>query len=207
MLLDAMMNPKISDFGMARLFHVDQTHGDTGRVVGTYGYIAPEYALHGLFSVKSDVCSFGVLVFEIISGQKNSVFQGADHAESLITNVWRNWREGTALNVIDPLLAGSRTEIMRCIHIGLLCVQENAAYRPTMSSVVVMLCSHSLTLPVPSEPAYVTHRSIELSDTMSEHDSRLIVKDQTTRKSKNLSVNEVFVLFFSVSQSVPASVF
>ncbi|GAB4831020.1 hypothetical protein Ancab_005035 [Ancistrocladus abbreviatus] len=190
-LLDAVMNPKISDFGMARLFQVDQTHADTRRVVGTYGYMAPEYALHGLISVKSDVYSFGVLVLEIVSGQRNSVFQGADRVEDLISYVWRNWREGTALNVVDPLLAGSRTEIMRCIHIGLLCVQENEADRPTMSSVVVMLSSHSLTLPMPSDPAYVPHHSISvLSDTKSEDDSRLIVKHQTPSKSKNLSVDE-----------------
>ncbi|GAB4831019.1 hypothetical protein Ancab_005034, partial [Ancistrocladus abbreviatus] len=124
--------------------------------------------------------------------------------------VWRNWREGTALNVVDPLLAGSRTEIMRCIHIGLLCVQENEADRPTMSSVVVMLSSHSLTLPMPSDPAYVPHHSISvLSDTKSEDDSRLIVKHQTPSKSKNLSVDEdtIMRLVLSLSGEVLGQVF
>lgn len=74
-----------------------------------------------------------------------------------VFQVWRNWREGTALDIVDPTLSTrSRTGIIRCIHIGLLCVQESVEDRPTMSSVVLMLSSHSLTLPVPSHPAFIT---------------------------------------------------
>jgi hypothetical protein len=68
---------------------------------------------------------------------------------------WRNWKEGTATSIIDPTLNNdSRNEMLRCIHIGLLCVQENVASRPTMASVVVMLNSDSVTLPMPLEPAF-----------------------------------------------------
>ncbi|GAB2298801.1 hypothetical protein Dimus_032879 [Dionaea muscipula] len=143
-LLDAEMNAKISDFGMARLFDVDQTHADTRRIVGTYGYMAPEYAFRGLFSVKSDVFSFGVLVLEIVTGQRRGAFRSGEIVD-LLTSVWRNWRNGAVLSIIDPMVSGggSRDEIMRCIHIGLLCVQEHEVDRPTMSSVVVMLSSHS----------------------------------------------------------------
>ncbi|XP_016648535.1 PREDICTED: cysteine-rich receptor-like protein kinase 25 isoform X1 [Prunus mume] len=160
-LVDAEMNPKISDFGMAKLFVLDQTQGNTSRIVGTYGYMAPEYAMHGHFSVKSDVYSFGVLVLEIVSGQKNNSFHRGENVEDLLSYAWKSWREGTASNIIDPTLrTGSRAEIMRCIHIGLLCVQENIADRPTMASIVLMLNSYSVTLPVPSQPAFFRHSSV-----------------------------------------------
>ncbi|KAF8030046.1 hypothetical protein BT93_E2465 [Corymbia citriodora subsp. variegata] len=140
-LLDLDMNPKISDFGMARLFELDQTQAETNRIVGTYGYMAPEYAMHGNFSVKSDVFSFGVLVLEIVSGQRNNLFQASDHTEVLISYVWKNWREGAISNIIDPSITlSSSAEITRCIHIGLLCVQENVANRPTMASVRPRKC-------------------------------------------------------------------
>ncbi|XP_022720557.1 putative receptor-like protein kinase At4g00960 isoform X2 [Durio zibethinus] len=157
-LLDAEMNPKIADFGMARLCAVDQTQGATNRVVGTYGYMAPEYAMHGQFSVKSDIFSFGVLLMEILSGQKNSAFNNGSNIEDLLSFAWRNWKNGTVMDLVDPSLRdGSRTELMRCIHIGLLCVQENAAARPNMASVVLMLTSYSVTLPLPSQPAFFMH--------------------------------------------------
>ncbi|KAM0025649.1 putative protein kinase RLK-Pelle-DLSV family [Helianthus debilis subsp. tardiflorus] len=137
-LLDVEMNAKIADFGMARLFKAEETQGDTNRIVGTYGYMAPEYALHGHFSVKTDVFSFGVLVLEIITGmEKLEKRDGARYDRPHI-------KSGSS----------SLHNIIRSIHIGLLCVQDNVIDRPTMASVVLMLNSSSITLPLPSEPAF-----------------------------------------------------
>ncbi|KAK9064206.1 hypothetical protein SSX86_015586 [Deinandra increscens subsp. villosa] len=161
-LLDSQMNPKIADFGMARLFTPEETQANTSRIVGTYGYMAPEYAMHGQFSVKSDVFSFGVLVLEIVTGQKNHTFQNGVMIEDLLSHAWKSWRDGTPSSIIDPVLregSNSLRDMIRCIHIGLLCVQEDLNDRPTMASVILMLSSSSLTLPVPSEPAFFMHTS------------------------------------------------
>ncbi|KAL5579080.1 hypothetical protein UlMin_011522 [Ulmus minor] len=168
-LLDEEMHPKISDFGMARLFLVDQTQGNTSRIVGTYGYMAPEYVMHGQFSVKSDVFSFGVLLLEIVSGQKNNCFRHGEHVGDLLSYAWKNWREGTNSNLVDPSMRdGSGSEITRCIHIGLLCVQENIGDRPSMNTVALMLNSYSLSLPVPSQPAFFMHSGSESDHSKSE---------------------------------------
>ncbi|KAJ0252638.1 Serine-threonine/tyrosine-protein kinase [Hirschfeldia incana] len=158
-LLDDAMYPKISDFGMAKLFDTEQPCQArfTSRVAGTYGYMAPEYAMNGKFSVKTDVFSFGVLVLEIITGKRNNWSPEDKSSLFLLSYIWKNWREGRVLNIVDPSLIQTRglsDEIMKCIHIGLLCVQEKAESRPTMASVVLMLNANSFTLLRPSQPGF-----------------------------------------------------
>ncbi|KAJ4898742.1 Cysteine-rich receptor-like protein kinase 26 [Raphanus sativus] len=170
-LLDEEMTPKIADFGLARLFDIDHTtQRYTNRVVGTFGYMAPEYVMHGQFSFKTDVYSFGVLVLEIISGKKNSCFSDEDSMEGLLTFAWRNWKEGVALNLVDKILmtmsSYSSNMILRCINIGLLCVQDKVSERPSMASVLLMLDGHTLALSEPSRPKFFTHSTM-VSDSSS----------------------------------------
>ncbi|KAF2305013.1 hypothetical protein GH714_001069 [Hevea brasiliensis] len=131
-LLDEDTNAKISDFGMARIFGVDQTQANTRRIVGTFGYMAPEYAMHGHYSVKSDA--------------------------------WKHWCNETPLQFMDPVLRDSykRNEIIRCMHLGLLCVQENPGDRPTMKSIIIMLSSSSIALPLPEQPGFFLHGGIDM---------------------------------------------
>ncbi|KAJ6893264.1 receptor-like protein kinase [Populus alba x Populus x berolinensis] len=193
-LLDGNMNAKISDFGMAKLMKTDQTHDAASRIAGTFGYIAPEYARQRQFSVKSDVFSFGVLVLEIVSGQKPS-FRDGDDIEHLMSHAWRRWREGAALDLIDPILRNDSTAaMMRCIHIGLLCVQENVADRPTMASVVLMLSNSSFTLQIPSKPAFfISRRTYQPASSLISYTSRMTQSQlETVPPSKNeISITEL----------------
>ncbi|XP_014491813.1 cysteine-rich receptor-like protein kinase 10 isoform X3 [Vigna radiata var. radiata] len=186
-LLDHDMNPKISDFGLARAFEIGQKQAKTKRVMGTYGYMAPEYVIQGLFSVKSDVFSFGVLVLEIIYGRKNSGLCMSEHGQTLLLYAWRTWGAGKCLETIDPMLEKSfiGSEIERCIQIGLLCVQEDAIDRPTMSQVVLMLANDTMILPKPKHPAFSI--GIMASEVV-----------YTSKSSKNVSNNDL-----TVSVSLP----
>ncbi|XP_050203670.1 G-type lectin S-receptor-like serine/threonine-protein kinase At1g11410 isoform X2 [Mercurialis annua] len=179
-LLDAEMNSKISDFGMAKIFQNDQVQGKTNRIVGTFGYMSPEYATFGIFSVKSDVFSFGVILLEIISGKKNSGFSQQDPSLSLIEQVWELWNEDRALEIVDTLLKESYDPqvALRCIQIGLLCVEENAKERPSMLEVVFMLKSETA-LPSPKQPAFIFRSTSSNSSLPGEEARPYSINDMT----------------------------
>ncbi|KAG9454222.1 hypothetical protein H6P81_007126 [Aristolochia fimbriata] len=195
-LVDRDMNPKISDFGLARLFGGDETQGNTSRIAGTYGYMSPEYAMQGHYSTKSDVYSFGVLVLETVTGRKNSGFAISEPSLDILSYTWRHWKEGRIADMVDQSLGENyqRNEALRCIHLGLLCVQEDPTERPLMSTILLMLSSYSITLPVPSRPAYFTGRSRMSRDNNSGgFDMAWIESSQSTQRSNPTSVNDVTI--------------
>ncbi|GMH19483.1 hypothetical protein Nepgr_021324 [Nepenthes gracilis] len=169
-LLDLDMNPKITDFGTARLVSMDQSMNETQQKAGTLGYMAPEYLLDGKFSVKSDVYSFGVLMLEIVCGKKVRSFQQLGYEDDLLSSAWKHWRNGTALEFMDSSLNHSwysSDQIMCCIQLGLLCVQHDFKKRPTMASVHQMLnISSADVLPTPQQPTFFTNNDVNSSSSL-----------------------------------------
>lgn len=160
-LLDKEMSPKISDFGMARIFFGKQLQANTNRVVGTYGYMAPEYAMEGSFSVKSDTYSFGVILLEIVSGLKISSPHLLMDFPNLIAYAWNLWKDGKSEQMVDSFVVESNCpldEVSRCVQIGLLCVQDDPGSRPVMAVVVFMLENRTTPLPTPKQPSYFAQR-------------------------------------------------
>ncbi|KAK9714803.1 hypothetical protein RND81_06G121400 [Saponaria officinalis] len=156
-LLDEEINPKISDFGTARIFDSKQDQASTVRVVGTYGYMSPVYALEGHFSEKSDVFSFGVMLLEIVSGKRNHRFPD-NESVNLLTFAWNMWNQNDTILLTDPAILDQCTDrqIIKCIQVGLLCVQEFPEDRPDVPALISLLdnSDNIENLPIPKQPGF-----------------------------------------------------
>ncbi|CAL5390981.1 unnamed protein product [Camellia sinensis] len=139
-LLDKNLNPKISDFGLAKLNEEDDTHIST-RIAGTYGYMAPEYAMRGYLTDKADVYSFGIVALEIVSGRNNTSNRRKEDSLYLLDWALELNEKGKLMELVDPKLGPDfiEKEVIVMINIALLCTNVTPTIRPTMSSVVSML--------------------------------------------------------------------
>ncbi|XP_061372746.1 cysteine-rich receptor-like protein kinase 2 isoform X2 [Gastrolobium bilobum] len=170
-LLDAKLRAKIADFGLARSFQEDKSHISTA-IAGTLGYMAPEYLAHGQLTEKADIYSFGVLLLEIVTGRQNNRSKASEYSDSLVTVTWKHFQSGAAEQLFDPNLElqedndiNVKDEILRVVHIGLLCTQEVPSLRPTMSKALQMLTKKEEHLAAPSNPPFLDESTMELHDT------------------------------------------
>ncbi|KAF3450426.1 hypothetical protein FNV43_RR06507 [Rhamnella rubrinervis] len=144
-LLDGNLNPKISDFGLAKLDEEENTHIST-RIAGTIGYMAPEYALWGYLTYKADVYSFGVVALEVVAGKSNMKYRPNENYVGLVDWALVLQQKGNLMELVDPKLGSdfNKEEVVRLIKVALLCTNPSPALRPTMSAALSMLEGHAV---------------------------------------------------------------
>lgn len=166
-LLDANLNPKISDFGLAKLYDDQKTHVST-KVAGTFGYLAPEYAMRGHMTEKVDVFAFGVVLLETLAGRPNYYSTLDEDKVYIFEWVWELYEANHPLDVVDPRLEEfDSEEVLRAIKVALVCTQGSPHQRPSMSRVVAMLTGDVEAPDVVSKPSYITEWQIKGGDTTS----------------------------------------
>lgn len=155
-LLDDSLTPKISDFGLAKLYDDNKTHVST-KVAGTFGYLAPEYAMRGHLTEKADVFAFGVVALETVAGRSNTDNSLEEDKIYLFEWAWRLYEREQALGIVDPRLEEfDGEEATRVILVALLCTQGSPHQRPPMSRVVAMLTGDVDVTEVLTKPSYIT---------------------------------------------------
>ncbi|KAI7735543.1 hypothetical protein M8C21_032054 [Ambrosia artemisiifolia] len=169
-LLDFMLHPKIADFGLARSFQADKSHISTA-IAGTLGYMAPEYLAHGQLTEKADVYSFGILILEVVTGMESNRSKTTEYSESLLCIAWEHFKQGTVEEIVDPNLmmhihpnTDFQKDVIKVVHVGLLCTQEAPSLRPSMSAALKMLAKTDESLPTPSNPPFIDENTMELSN-------------------------------------------
>ncbi|XP_038689995.1 probable leucine-rich repeat receptor-like serine/threonine-protein kinase At3g14840 [Tripterygium wilfordii] len=170
-LLDKDLNAKISDFGLAKLDEEDNTHIST-KIAGTYGYMAPEYAMRGYLTDKADVYSFGVVALEIVSGRSNTSYRPKEESFYLLDWALVLKEEGKLMELVDPRLGSEykKDEVMTMINVALLCTNSASVLRPSMSMIVSILEGKSLVPEVGSDQS-------DLVDEMKRKTMKMYFKD------------------------------
>nr|XP_023925163.1 probable LRR receptor-like serine/threonine-protein kinase At1g56140 isoform X1 [Quercus suber]XP_023925164.1 probable LRR receptor-like serine/threonine-protein kinase At1g56140 isoform X1 [Quercus suber] len=155
-LLDSDLIPKISDFGLAKLYDDNKSHISTG-IAGTIGYLAPEYAMRGHLTEKTDVFAFGIVALEMVSGRRNSDPSLEEEKMYLLEWAWQLHEDKREVDLVDVKLSEfNEEEVKRVIRVSFLCTQSSPTLRPSMSRVVAMLLGDIEVSTVTSKPGYLT---------------------------------------------------
>ncbi|CAL5025446.1 unnamed protein product [Urochloa decumbens] len=163
-LLDDDLSPKISDFGLAKLYDDKKTHVST-KVAGTFGYLAPEYAMRGHMTEKVDVFAFGVVALEIVAGESNYQNTFEEDTTYIFERVWELYENGRPLDFVDPKLTEyNGDEVLRVIRAALHCTQGAPHKRPPMSKVVAMLAGDADMAEGVTKPSYITEWQVKVVD-------------------------------------------
>ncbi|KAF2599521.1 hypothetical protein F2Q68_00008526 [Brassica cretica] len=184
-LLDSNLLPKVSDFGLAKLYDDKETHMST-RVAGTIGYLAPEYAMRGYLTEKTDVYAFGIVVLELVSGRKNFDVNLENEKKYLLDWAWNLHENSREVELLDhELTEFNMEEAKRMIGISLLCTHSSHFLRPPMSRVVAMLSGDVEVSDITSKPGYLTDWRSD--DTSSSSFSAFQTKDKGSSASNSTS--------------------
>uniref|UniRef100_A0A0E0LS89 non-specific serine/threonine protein kinase n=1 Tax=Oryza punctata TaxID=4537 RepID=A0A0E0LS89_ORYPU len=155
-LLDTDLSPKISDFGLAKLYDEKKTHIST-KIAGTFGYLAPEYAMRGHLTEKADVFAFGVVALETVAGRSNTDNSLDNDKIYLFEWAWGLYEREQGIKIVDPKLDEfDSEEAFRVIYAALLCTQGSPHQRPPMSRVLAILTGDIEMTEMVTKPTYIT---------------------------------------------------